>query len=117
MLKKTVLTLAAIGGLVGAGSAPTIAADHVSIPFASSGGIDDWRPEGNRVVYLHSRGNDWYRAELFGPCDGLKFTETIGYVPSTNGSFDNTSSIVVDGKRCAVMKLEKSAEPAPKKKN
>jgi len=87
----------------------------VSIPFASTGGIDEWHADTDSALYLRSRTREWYRAELLGPCAGLSYATTIGYVTPANGSFDNTSSIVVNGERCKVTKLEHSAAP-PKKK-
>jgi hypothetical protein len=116
MLKKTALCVTALGAIIFTSIVPAGAAEHISIPFASSGGIDEWRAESDRVLYLRSRTRDWYRAELIAPCEGLNFVETIGYVPASNGSFDSTSTILVDGRRCVVMKLEKSAEPTRRKK-
>ena len=106
MLKKTLIAIAALGV-----AGTTFAADRVFIPFADRGGIDDFHPVNDHVVYLRGRTQQWYKAEMFAPCSGLNFSERIGYETEADGSFDDTSSIIVDGQKCRVQKLEKSEDP------
>jgi len=111
-------SLAALG-LVAALSGHAMAADqieNVSIPFADSGGIDEWHAVDDKTVYLRSRTRQWYKAELLGPCNGLQFATKIGYVAEPTGSLDKNSSIIVDGQRCKLITLQKSEKPEPKKK-
>jgi Family of unknown function (DUF6491) len=107
------LTVLASLGCVGPGTA---ADTRVSIPFHGKGGIDSWYAVNDSLIYLKSRSGDWYRAELAGPCSGLSFATAIGYEQEASGSFDSRSTILVDGQRCPLVKLEKSAGPTPKKK-
>ena len=111
MLVRSLIAAAALLSLAATASA----AERVSIPFANNGGIDDWRADGDKGLYLRARGGQWYQAKLFGPCLGLNFTETIGYVPEADGSLDNSSSIIVDGQRCNLQTLEKSDKPPTRK--
>ena len=117
MLKRSLNTIAvsllAVAGSIAA-SAPASAAERVYIPFADKGGIDDWRAVDDRVLYLRSRMGQWYKAATFGPCDGLRFSERIAYKSEADGSFDDKSSIIVDGRECRLQTLVKS-EPPPKR--
>ena len=103
-------------------SAPSLAAEganaktKASIPFASSGGIDEWHADGDKALYLRSRSGQWHRAELVASCLGLGNALTIGYVAESDGSFDSSSAILVDGERCQLSKLEKSEKPPSKGK-
>jgi hypothetical protein len=115
MLLRSLVALGVLAALSGHASAAD-RVENVSIPFADSGGIDEWHAVDDKTVYLRSRTRQWYKAELFAPCNGLGFATAIGYVPEPTGSFDKNSSIVVDGQRCKLMTLQKSEKPEPKKK-
>ena len=110
MIIRSLVAIAVLGLSTAAFAEPS-----VSIPLANNGGIEEWHADTDSTLYLRSRTKDWYKAELYGPCSGLSFATGIGYVTPPNGNFDNTSSIVVDGQNCKVMKLEKSGPP-PKRK-
>ncbi len=112
-MTRSMIALAVLASL----AMPAAAADaRVTIPFPDKGGIDSWHADSDSVLYLKSRGGDWYRAELLGACTGLSFAAAIGYEAEPNGTFDSTSAILVDNQRCPLTKLEKSAGPPPKKK-
>lgn len=86
-------------------------AAQVSIPFADLGGIRSYQASSNDALLLEGRNDQWYRAELFGPCPGLQFDDAIGFVLEPSGRFDRFSSIIVDGQRCSVRSLTRTAEP------
>lgn len=86
-----------------------------SIPFASLGGIEDWRANGDKGLWIRGRSHNWYYAELMGSCSGLGFEDRIGFVIEPYGSFDKFSSIVVEGRICHIKTLRES-DPPPKKK-
>ena len=91
-------------------------AEEVSISFAQFGGIDDWRADGNKALFVKGRrNNEWYYAKLMSTCQGLNFAEAVGFKNEATGSFDKFSTIVVDGQPCQLTSLVKSAPP-PKKK-
>ena len=112
MLKRSLFLFATISVI--SPVAAVLAAERVSIPFADTVGIDDWRSVNDTTLYLHSRMGQWYKAEMFGPCEGLSFSERIGYKSEADGSFDDTSSIIVDGRECRLQTLVKS-DPPPKR--
>jgi Family of unknown function (DUF6491) len=89
---------------------------EASIPFADLGGIEDWRANGDRGLWIRGRSHKWYYAELFGSCSGLNFRESIGFVIEPYGSFDKFSSIVVEGRICHIRTLKESMPPPGKKK-
>jgi len=96
-------------------AAQPAAKEEVSIPFAKFGGIDDWRADGNKAIYVKGRGNEWYYATLMSTCQGLNFATTIGFKNEPTGDFNRFSTIVVDGQACQLTSLVKSEKPAPKK--
>lgn len=81
------------------------------IPFADIGGIRDWRAVDDQTLYVQGRNDQWFRAKLFAPCQGLPFDTTIGFVVEPTGSFDRFSSILVDGHECPLASLTKAAAP------
>jgi hypothetical protein len=111
----TICTALAMGVAAAMLAPQAQSASEASIPFASSGGIDNWQSDGDSALFLRSRNRDWYRAELVGACSGLSFATTIGYEAEANGSFESTSAIVVDGQRCPVAALQKIQGEPPKK--
>lgn len=106
------MALAVVTTAAAASDAPP--AKNASIPFADLGGINDWRADGDRALYIQGRNRKWYHAELMGFCPDLGFTEHIGFVIEPNGEFDRFSAIVVRGHSCALKSLSESAPP-PKK--
>ena len=89
-----------------------------SIPFVSMNGITNWTAVGDDTVYLQARDDQWYRADLAGPCFGLSTALAIGVRTFGDDSFDNNSSIIVDGQRCPVMSVTRIAAPpaSPRRK-
>jgi len=75
------------------------AQQNAEIPFASSGGIWDWRADGDSAVYLQDLHGQWYRAELFMPAFDLPFVQFIGIDARPIGTLDKFGAIYVDGQR------------------
>lgn len=70
------------------------------IHFADLGAIRDWRADGADALLVQSSRGQWYRATFYGPCIGLQFADTIGFVTDPGGSLDVFSSVLVNGDRC-----------------
>ena len=109
-MKYAILVLAALA------SAPTFAADTAEIPFANKGGIQDWRAETDRVLYVQGQNRQWFKAELLSDCIGLRFAERIAFETEASGAFNKFSSVKVDGRDCPVSSFEKSGPPPKKEK-
>lgn len=112
-MKKLTIALAATLALMAAtpGIAKTPDRGDASIPFVGFGGIRNWTATDGDTVYLQASNNQWYQAELAGPCMGLPFAFGIGVDTRGSDRFDNFSSIIVDGQRCPVASVTKVAGP------
>jgi hypothetical protein len=84
------------------------------IPFANNGGINDWRADSDRVIYVQGQNRQWFKGELLSDCIGLRYAERIAFETEASGAFNKFSSIKVDGKNCPLTSFEKS-DPPPKK--
>jgi len=87
--------------------------DRIVIPFANSGGIQDWRAVGEKAILLKARNNQWYRASFNRRCFNLNdnLTRSISFKAGPTGSFDKHSVVIVDGQRCLVDTLETWLDP------
>ena len=118
MIRKTLAVAAALALTIGTASAADPAPPkpaQAEIHFANMGGIQDWRADGEKALFIQGRNRQWYRAELMSNCIGLNFTEHVGFVTEPGGDFDKFSAILVDHRECQVISLVKSDGP-PKKK-
>jgi hypothetical protein len=93
--------------------------------------IKDWSAPNDHTLIIVTQDGTRFRAETFGPCQGLAFTTRVGFV--NRGGFnqiDRTSSVVLaDGTRCpfqsfdeirsaeskALDSYERSGEAVPRK--
>ena len=92
------------------------AREEVRSPFASFGGIRNFRAVGDDVVYLEGTHRRWYRAELNGPCINLPAALRIGFDTRYNGStLDNSSTLIVGGEACRIMSLTRADGPPPRR--
>lgn len=88
---------------------------EASIPLASFGGVQDWRADGTRGLFIRGIGMDqWYYATLMSPCTQLPFADAIGIARDARDVIDRYSSIIVRGQSCAFASLAMS-EPPPSK--
>jgi hypothetical protein len=96
-----------------AGVAAASTTPQASIPFADHGGIYDWRPNGDRGIWVQSAHHEWFYGTFVGACFGLDTAPRIGFVTDVTGEFDRWSSIVVPHEpRCHLSTFEASAPPA-----
>ena len=72
-MKKLTIAMAATLALLAAtpGIAKAPDRDYASIPFVGFGGIRNWTATDDDTGYLQASNNQWYEAELAGPCMGL----------------------------------------------
>jgi hypothetical protein len=118
MLCAVSLSAAAAGAPAAAPAAP--ATRPASITFASHDGIDEWRADGTRGLWIRDRSKQWYYARFMGPCTGVNFAQTLAFKTEPNGSLDLHSSVFFkDGAAheqfCPFKSFERS-EPPPKAK-
>ena len=68
-----------------------------SIPFADHGGINDWRADKTRGIWVQSTSRKWFYGTFMIPCTGLDQSEAVGFVTSPSGDLDHWSYIVIRG--------------------
>ena len=86
-------------------------ASSARIPFADLGGIADWKPDGDRGLYIQARDRTWYHASFMGPCIGVQFRERVGFVTEPGGELDKFSSVLAGDQRCYFKSFEQSVPP------
>ena len=105
------LLTAAMAAPAAASPAPA-RAPEVGIPFATHArSIRNFEAPSDDVLYLEDRQRRWYRAEIGGPCFGLKWAQAIGYDTRGRLSLDQGSHILVDGNRCPIVSITRSEGP------
>lgn len=108
--RVTVLILVAALGTAGAN-----ARVEASIPFANHGGINDWRANGTKGIWVQGTDRQWYYGTFFGTCFGLNSALQVGFVPEVTGEFNRWSSIIVPHEsHCQLATFEPSAGPQGK---
>ena len=87
-------------------------AQEARIPFANfRGGVRSFHADDVDVVYLQDRSRNWYRAELIGSCFGLPWARAVGIDTGGSSVFDRFGSLIVEGERCKLQSLTRSAKP------
>jgi len=115
-MKHAILFLACAAAAVPALAAPAAPqAEQARIPFPRYGGVRNFRSVGEDVLYLQDARRNWYRAELVGPCHGLPFALRIGIDTRFGSMLERGSTLIVDGDRCTVVSLVRSAAPPPRR--
>ena len=113
MAAAMTLLLALLAASASPGAPPP---EEVSIPFVSQPrAIRSFKAPSDDVVYLKDRQGRWYRAEVGGPCIGLRWANVIGYDTRGSLSLARGGAILVDGQRCLIVSLTRS-DPPPRKR-
>lgn len=107
----------ACGTTVGAAQAASERGRPAVIHFANHGGIYDYKPVNDQLLYVQARDRSWYRVELLAPCSGLNFALGIGFEPEPNGDFTRFSHVRVNGERCPVASMVAINGPPPRSAN
>lgn len=108
------LMLAAVPAL--AGETPASAGAEASIPFADRDGIQDYKADADRGLYIRSITGEWYYARTMGKCPRLQSADTIGFATAPGGRLDRTGALYAQGWRCQLDSLTRSDAPPGKAK-
>jgi hypothetical protein len=77
--------------------------------------IRDWSAPNDKTLLVKSLDGSTYRAEFMGPCTGLRFSNTIGFVTRGMNELDKYAGIVLsDGTRCTFRTFQKLAFEPPR---
>ncbi|MBN1238963.1 MAG: hypothetical protein JXB36_10700 [Gammaproteobacteria bacterium] len=107
-------TVACAAGLLALAFASpgTAQSDRAVIHFADlNGSIRNWRADTDEAILIEGANRQWYRAEFFAPCVGLRFATTVAFVTDSLGNLDRFSSILVEGERCWFKTFERTNDP------
>jgi hypothetical protein len=82
--------------------------------FAANRRVDNyWQGEDGSLI-LRAGVREWYRVEVWQPCrSDLRWEQAVGLRPGATGSFDRFSDVIVNGKRCAVERIDQIEDPRP----
>ena len=109
MIRKLLLATALLGAVPAYAFGPATASGEVRIP--RMGRFLDWRPDGNRALYIRADTGRWYRATLENPCPRLVTRSNVRFIAAPNGDFDRYGVVVADGWRCQVDSIALSDGP------
>ena len=110
-LALLILALAAGAPAVAQPDAPRQRPEEARIPFVNFGSVRTFRTAGEDVIYLQDTRRNWYRAELSGRCVGIEQALRIGVDSRFGSTLDNSSTLIVDGRRCPIHSLVRSGTP------
>jgi hypothetical protein len=110
LLLATVLLAAPAGA-----APPQAGSGDARIAFPNRGGIVRMQADGDDALYVQDRHQDWYKAQLYGPCYGLSRALGIGFDTRGSSDFDRFTTIVVGGERCPIQSLSRSGPPPSKR--
>ena len=117
MKSTLVMTAALLSAAAPAAPGPSaaVADEEVRIPFPNYGGVRNFRAFDRDTIYVQDNRRNWYRATLYGPCEGLPNALRIG-VDTRGSALDRFSAFIVDGQRCQIESLVRSGEPPHRKR-
>jgi len=96
-------------------ASPAMIGEETSIPFATSNGIQDYKADGDRGLYIRDIKGRWYYARTMGPCSRLQSADTIGFEVSASDRLDRFGALRAQGWRCQLASVTHANAP-PKKR-
>lgn len=112
VLSLIALTLSAPGFAQEGSTDAELNPKRAVIHFADLGGIKNWRAVGDDAIDIQGRNGDWYHAELWTYCQGLRSANSISFLTEPNGDLDRYSAIYVGhGERCQFRTFERIEAP------
>ena len=81
------------------------------MPLFQLGQFQTFRAIDRDTVYIRGIGRQWYRVATMGPCPNLPWARALGLDTSGARTLDRFSTLIVEGDRCAVASVTRSAEP------
>jgi len=114
------MTKALIVAIAASLAAPAFAAEpapaETFIPDVSGNGIEQWKADGKRGLYIKSIAGDWYYATTMGPCGRLRTAVSLGFVTVNSDQLDRDGAIIAEGWRCPLTSVVRSQPPPAKAK-
>lgn len=110
------LIAAALPFIMAASSVSAGEPEEAAIPFVSKDGIQDFKADGNRGLFIQSINGNWYYAKTMGPCSRLQTAITLGFETAGVDELDKHGAIIAQGWRCPLKSVTRSEAPPKKAK-
>lgn len=82
------------------------------LQFTDLGGVRSWKAGGAAVVFVRSKDDQWYKADLAEPCMSFNASKGINFLTETEPETNSrVSKVVVDRHICTVTALTKIDAP------
>jgi len=102
-----IFSILAAGATAAAGEVPA----ETSIPFVSSIGSVEWSRASDSALYVRGGNGRWYLVRTMNRCTRLRTALAIGFQTSALDQLDRHGAILVQGQRCPVASVTRSAGP------
>jgi hypothetical protein len=112
-----ILALAAASAAVakpGAHKWPELGAD-ASIVFPNYGAIRNFEADGDKGIWIEDQQRRWYYGSFLGSCQGLNFSQAIGFDTGGLSRFDKFSKIITRDDVCQLNSLVTAEKPLSRK--
>lgn len=109
MLRNILLASLLLGAAPAYAFGPAAHSGEVRIP--RMGRFLEWRPDGNKALYIRAENGRWYHATLENRCPRLVTRSNVHFITASNGDLDRYSSVIADGWRCQVASISYSDGP------
>ena len=86
-----------------------------SITFPNHGAIRNFEPDGDDGIWIEDQQRRWYYGTFIGRCQGLNFSQAIGFDTGGAPRFDRFSAIITREDRCQLNSLVTAEKPLPRK--
>ncbi len=99
--------------LIAAGQADAAPAKagETYVPNVRSEGVAEWEADGERGLYLMSRGGRWYYARTATPCPRLNSAVSLGFETRGPDRLDRNGTVIAEGWRCQLESVTYSEGP------
>jgi hypothetical protein len=77
--------------------------------------IRNFEADGNNGIWIEDHRRRWYYGSFLGPCQGLNFSQAIGFDTGGLSRFDKFGKIVTHDDICQLNSLVTSEKPLPRK--
>ncbi|MGH6780921.1 MAG: DUF6491 family protein [Sphingomonadaceae bacterium] len=110
------LIATALPFIMAASSASAGEPRETGIPFVSKDGIQDFKADGDRGLFIRSINGNWYYARTMGPCSRLQTAITLGFETAGIDELDKNGTIIAQGWRCPLKSVTRTEAPPRKAK-
>jgi hypothetical protein len=88
---------------------------EASIVFPNYGAIRNYEPDGDKGIWIEDQQRRWYYGAFLGSCQGLNFSQAIGFDTGGLSRFDRFSKIITRDDVCQLNSLVTSEKPLSRK--